>query len=93
MMYICNVGDSRAVLYRETPREKLAIELSYDHKPTRPDEKERIIRQGGKIEKCYQDGKPVGPYRIWIDEDGPGIANTRSLGDIAGKKNWNCKYS
>ena len=43
-MYICNVGDSRAVLYRETPREKLAIELSYDHKPTRPDEKERIIR-------------------------------------------------
>lgn len=38
------LGDSRAVLYRETPKEKLAIELSYDHKPTRPDEKERIIR-------------------------------------------------
>ena len=44
MAYICNLGDSRAVLYRETPREKLAIELTYDHKPTRPDEKERIIR-------------------------------------------------
>jgi len=42
-------------LYRETPKEKLAIELSYDHKPTRPDEKERIIKSGGKIEKCYHD--------------------------------------
>ncbi len=44
LLYICNIGDSRAVLYRETPRENVAIELSYDHKPTRPDEKERIIR-------------------------------------------------
>ena len=40
--FICNLGDSRAVLYRVTPKEKLAIELSYDHKPIRPDERERI---------------------------------------------------
>ena len=49
--YISNLGDSRAVLYRITPKEKIAIELSYDHKPTRPDEKERILRSGGKVEK------------------------------------------
>lgn len=40
--YIGNLGDSRAVLFRSTPKEKLAIELSYDHKPIRPDERERI---------------------------------------------------
>ena len=43
-LFYKKLGDSRAVLYRETPKEKLVIELSYDHKPTRPDEKERIIR-------------------------------------------------
>ena len=73
-------------MYRETPKEKLAIELSYDHKPTRPDEKERIIKSGGKIEKCYHDNKVEGPYRVWIDEDGPGISITRSLGDLHAKK-------
>lgn len=36
-------------MYRVTPKEKLAIELSYDHKPIRPDERERIERSGGKI--------------------------------------------
>lgn len=60
------MGDSRAVLYRymifkyilfrQTVKEKLAVELSYDHKPTRPDEKERIIRSGGKIERLIHDG-------------------------------------
>lgn len=40
--YISNLGDSRAVLFRVTNKEKLAIELSYDHKPIRPDERERI---------------------------------------------------
>lgn len=40
--YIANLGDSRAVLFRSTLKEKLAIELSYDHKPIRPDERERI---------------------------------------------------
>lgn len=30
-------------MYRKTKKEKLAIELSWDHKPTRPEEKERSI--------------------------------------------------
>lgn len=41
-VYIANLGDSRAVMYRVTQKERLAIELSYDHKPTRSDERERI---------------------------------------------------
>lgn len=86
MCYISNLGDSRAVLYRVTAREKIAIELSYDHKPTRPDEKDRILKSGGKIEKLVHDGVPVGPFRVWIDEEGPGIAMTRSLGDLTAKK-------
>ena len=30
--------------------------------------------------------RPVGPYRVWIDEEGPGITMTRSMGDFAAKK-------
>lgn len=70
------------MLFRQTNKEKLAIELSYDHKPTRPDEKDRILRSGGKIEKLMHDGVPVGPYRVWADDEGPGIAMTRTLGDL-----------
>ena len=25
---------------------------------------------------------PVGPYRVWADDDGPGIAMARTLGDF-----------
>ena len=93
--YIANLGDSRAVLYRKqasaskssSKSQNIAIELSWDHKPTRPDEKLRIRKKGGKIERMVNEKKqPVGPYRVWEDEDGPGIAMSRSLGDFAAKK-------
>jgi serine/threonine protein phosphatase PrpC len=45
MLYCANVGDSKAVLCRGGH----AVELSYDHKPSRPDEKERIIAAGGTV--------------------------------------------
>lgn len=84
--FIANLGDSRAVLYRVTTKEKQAIELSRDHKPIRPDEKERITRSGGRVERLVHDGVPVGPYRVWADDEGPGIAMTRTLGDLQAKK-------
>ncbi len=84
--YIANLGDSRAVMGRVTPKEKSAIELSNDHKPTREDERIRILKHGGKIERLVQDGIPIGPHRVWLDEEGPGIAMTRSIGDIFSKK-------
>ncbi len=43
---ICaNVGDARAVLCRNGK----ALDLSIDHKASRPDEQERIKKQGGYI--------------------------------------------
>ena len=60
--------------------------MSYDQKPTRPDEKERILKHGAKIEKLIHNGQPVGPYRVWADDEGPGIAMTRTLGDLMAKK-------
>ena len=46
---IANVGDSRAVLCW-MGKDIMAIELSWDQKPTRKDEKKRIIENGGKID-------------------------------------------
>ena len=85
MITVANLGDSRAVLCR-VGTEKMAIELSWDQKPTRKDEKQRIIASGGKIEKLIHNGDPVGPFRVWVDEEGPGIAMTRTLGDLHAKK-------
>lgn len=85
ILTVANLGDSRAVLCR-IGKEKAAIELSWDQKPTRKDEKERILASGGKIERLNFNGEYVGPFRVWADEEGPGIAMSRSLGDFQAKK-------
>lgn len=84
ILSISNLGDSRAVLCR-VGKEKAAIELSWDHKPIRQDEKQRIIASGGKIERLNFNGEYVGPFRVWADEEGPGIAMSRTLGDFQAK--------
>lgn len=56
--------------------------MSHDQKPTRDDERERIYKNNGQVYKLVHDGEKVGPLRVWADEDGPGIAMTRSLGDF-----------
>lgn len=71
---------------RMAPKEKIAVELSHDHKPTRREERERILKNKGKIEKLNYNGQLVGPYRVWADEEGPGIAMTRTLGDFSAKR-------
>jgi len=84
--YIINLGDSRAVLCRKRLNgDPQTIELSEDHKPTRPDERDRIIRSGGIIESVYYDGSPIGPLRVWTKARDAGIAMTRSMGDDHGK--------
>ena len=46
------VGDSRGVLGRETPESGLhAVDLTEDHKPTNPGEKERILKTNGRVER------------------------------------------
>lgn len=81
---IANLGDSRAVLCRWI-RDKMAIELSTDHKPTNKEEKARILKKKGRVERKIVGGQPVGPMRVWIDDEGPGIAMTRTLGDFQAK--------
>jgi len=46
IVWIVNVGDSRAVLCKKNGE---AIQLSMDHKPNVPEEKKRIEKLGGKI--------------------------------------------
>ena len=44
-IYIANVGDSRAILSLNTGSQSAA--LSFDHKPSEPKERKRIIDAGG----------------------------------------------
>jgi integrin-linked kinase-associated serine/threonine phosphatase 2C len=85
---VINLGDSRAVIGNiEAVKDKVntisALEISIDHKPLRECEKARILKAGGKIEKSTYEDREVGPLRVWkADEELPGIAITRSLGDL-----------
>ena len=81
---ICaNLGDSRCVLGKYDGKNWFSKDISYDHKPDNPLEKERIIQNGGRIES-YKDegGNYMGPKRVWLkNEDVPGLAMSRSFGD------------
>ena len=94
---ICaNIGDSRAVMGRCTDKGKkifsfltfliewICYELSIDHKPKDPNEAKRIIKAGGRVEPFKDEsGNSIGPSRIWLkDEMVPGLAMTRSFGDV-----------
>ena len=79
------MGNSRSVLCRHN-EDINAIELSWDHIPTRKEEKERILESGGKVEKLNFNGEKLGPFRVWSNEEGPGFTMTRSLGNFNSKK-------
>lgn len=77
-----NVGDSRAILASEVEEECVVEDLTIDHKPSVPTEKERILSTGGRVFSMeYEDGVD-GPPRVWLaNQDIPGLAMSRSLGD------------
>lgn len=96
---ICvNCGDSRAILnIRKHDKAKCKVStktgsdqedwyvlaLSQDHKPELEEERRRIINCNGRVEKYNTD---EGPFRVWLkDEDTPGLAMSRSLGDSVAK--------
>jgi len=66
-LYTGNVGDARAVLSRDGK----AVRLSYDHKASDPNERQRITETGGFIMKERVNGT---------------LAITRALGDIPMKE-------
>lgn len=78
------VGDSRAVLGREGKRGVEAVDLTHDHKPTSTEEKARILRSNGRVERLVDEmGQPMGPYRVWLQYAWiPGLAMSRALGDV-----------
>ena len=79
-----NLGDSRCILgrYISEYNSWSYIKLTRDHKPTEEDEKERIIKKGGKISKGKDEfGNASGILRIWKEDGNIGLALTRSFGD------------
>lgn len=93
-LLIANVGDSRAVLGRcDTARKGFrAVELTSDQKPSRPDEKQRIVAAGGKVDQMsfpvWNPGGGLrlmrgGPERVMDSSGFGGLAMSRSLGDLS----------
>lgn len=77
-----NIGDSRAIVGRHESGKLVAEEFTTDHKPDRPDEKERILAAGGRVFAVEYDDGIDGPPRVWLGHmDVPGLAMSRSLGD------------
>ena len=85
-IYISNLGDSRAIIIKEKNKYWTCKQLSRDHKPFEKDEAMRIYQNGGHIEKFEdEEGNLTGPLRVWDQtKEGPGLAMTRSFGDIVG---------
>ena len=87
-VYIANVGDSRCL--GSFQNGKLQKDITLDHKPNTPYEKERIIKNGGKIyqtqtpiedDESFKDKILIGPYRV-----SPGkLSVSRTVGDAEGK--------
>lgn len=92
--YIANVGDSRAVLSRKGGKE--GISMTNDHKPCEESERERILKNGGKVYRTQiqttslttENGEEIekeeivnGPYRVF-----PGrLSVCRTIGDFEAK--------
>ena len=51
LLYVTNIGDSRAILGFEESGKIISKALSYDHKPEFEAEKIRIIKNNGRIGK------------------------------------------
>jgi integrin-linked kinase-associated serine/threonine phosphatase 2C len=61
--------------------QKTAYQMSVDHKANREDEKKRIESKNGVV-SCDKSGS-LGPPRVYPrNDDGPGLAVSRSLGDL-----------
>ena len=87
-LIIANIGDSRCILgkYDNNAKKFISENLSRDHKPTIPEEAERILKVGGRIRQMRdEDGEFIGPLRVYMkDKEMPGLAMTRSFGDYFG---------
>ncbi|RID81101.1 hypothetical protein BRARA_A03707 [Brassica rapa] len=85
VIYVANVGDSRAVLATVSEEGSLtAVQLTVDFKPNIPQEEERIIGCNGRV-FCLED--EPGVHRVWQpEEESPGLAMSRAFGDYCIKE-------
>jgi integrin-linked kinase-associated serine/threonine phosphatase 2C len=92
ILYIVNVGDSRAVLGTYFSKVNIwkTTQLSVDHKPKSPKESKRILLYHGRIDRLKNEyGEEYGPYRVFEKENDsvyPGLAISRTIGDDDAKK-------
>ncbi|KAK5771979.1 putative phosphatase 2C 73 -like protein [Gossypium arboreum] len=80
LIYVANIGDSRAVLATTSDDGNLVpVQLTIDFKPNLPQEAERIVQCKGRV-FCLHD--EPGVHRVWLpDEESPGLAMSRAFGD------------
>lgn len=82
----CNIGDSRSTIgFRNNSNDTTitAKNITDDHKPDLPLEKARIEAKGGRVFAVAYDDGVDGPPRVWLGNmDVPGLAMSRSLGDV-----------
>merc|ERR1712003_261068 len=58
----------------------IAVEVTHDHKPDSPKEKERILASGGRVFAVEYDDGIDGPPRVWLGHmDVPGLAMSRYM--------------
>merc|ERR1712119_230200 len=78
-----NIGDSRVIMARQEGSGLVPVEITHDHIPDTPKEKERILAAGGRVFAVQYDDGIDGPPRVWLGHtDIPGLAMSRSLGDV-----------
>lgn len=78
-----NIGDSRVIMGKEENGALTFQDITFDHKPDSPKEKERILACGGRVFAVEYDDGIDGPPRVWLGHmDIPGLAMSRSLGDV-----------
>ncbi|XP_065852639.1 probable protein phosphatase 2C 73 [Euphorbia lathyris] len=84
ILFVANVGDSRAVLATTSDDGNLMpVQLTIDFKPNLPQEAERIVECKGRV-FCLED--EPGVHRIWLpDVESPGLAMSRAFGDYCVK--------
>ena len=84
-LYCANVGDSRSIIGQlNNDKTFKHLQISRDHKPDDKEEQSRIIQNGGRVESYKgENDEDIGPARVWLkDEDLPGLAMSRSIGDL-----------
>jgi serine/threonine protein phosphatase PrpC len=73
-----NIGDSRVILGYEENGRLVPKDITFDHKPDSPKEKERILACGGRVFAVEYDDGIDGPMRVWLGHmDVPGLAMAR----------------